>query len=194
MFETFLLAFIPLFAAMDPVGCTPTYFSLVRELDATEEAAVRRHSLATAAGVSLAFTLVGKGVFLLLGITVGDFQIAGGLVLLVVAVLDILGVAEEPRAVRQMGVVPIGVPLIAGPATLTTVIMLVDIHGTPVTVLALLANLGLVWLLFSYRRTVHRALGEGGGRALSKIVSLLLAAIAVMMIRRGVLAFAGVPA
>jgi multiple antibiotic resistance protein len=191
MVSSFALAFVALFVAMDPVGSAPTYFSLVRDLSPAEEAETRRQSLATAAVVSLAFAFVGKLMFLLLGITVADFQIAGGLVLLVVAILDMLGFAETARPARQMGVVPIGVPLIAGPAALTTVIMQVDIVGTVATVAALLANLVIVWVLFRRSRAVHRMLGEGGGRAVSKIVSLLLAAIAVMMIRRGILAVTG---
>src|SRR3972149_2692665 len=85
-----------------------------------------------------------------------------------------------------VGVVPIGTPIIAGPAVLTTLIMLNDIYGFSATVLSLMVNLAIIWFVFSRADVVLKFLGEGGSRATSKVVSLLLAAIAVMMIRKGI--------
>lgn len=188
MFQEFILTFIPLFVAFDVIGVLPIFISLTRGMDERERKRTLRHSVITATAITLAFLLVGKGIFLTLGITVPDFQVAGGIILLVIAITDIVqtgkGLIEAPST-PTIGVVPIGTPIIAGPAVLTTLIMLNDIYGFPITVLSLIINLGIIWFAFSRAEAILRFLGEGGARGISKVVSLLLAAIAVMMIRRG---------
>ncbi len=187
--KDFALAFIPLFVAMDPVGILPIYMAMTRSMGAIEKRHVLLYSLITASAITIVFLLVGKAVFLLLGITIADFQIAGGLVLLSIAISDIVQTArgvQEPVPSTGIGIVPIGTPIIAGPAVLTTLIMQNDLFGFTVTATALLANLLLVWIVFTWSDTIVRILGENGARGVSKVISLLLAAIAVMMIRRGI--------
>jgi len=136
--------------------------------------------------MSVGVALLGKAVLLFLGITVADFQIAGGLILIGLAGLDLL--AREPRApieAADVGVVPLGVPLIVGPAVITSTIVLVDLDGVGMTLLALLANLGICWVVLAHVSRVERLLGRTGARALSKIVSLFMAAIGVRLIRQG---------
>ena len=184
--SAFLHAFVALFVAVDAIGVAPVYFGLTRTLAARERDAVLRSSVLVAAAVSVSFALLGKAVFVFLGITVADFQIAGGLILIALAGLDVLG--TEPRGLaegRDAGVVPIAVPLIAGPAVITSTIVLVDLYGALATVLALLANLAACWLLLARVSAVEGLLGRTGARALSKIVSLLLAAIGVRLVRQG---------
>jgi multiple antibiotic resistance protein len=86
-----------------------------------------------------------------------------------------------------VGIVPLGVPLIVGPAVLTTTIISVDTYGYIPTIISLIVNLVFAWLVFSRAALVIRVLGEGGAKGVGKVVSLLLAAIAVMMIRMGVI-------
>lgn len=182
----FFHAFIPLFVAMDVVGVAPVYLGLTQRLTAVERRRVLHASLLAAAAVSIGFALLGKGVFVFLGITVADFQIAGGLILIGLAGFDLL--AREPQSLpaeADVGVVPLGVPLIAGPAVITITIVLVDLYGVIVTVLALLANLGTCWVVLAQVTKVERLLGRNGARALSKIISLFLAAIGVRLIRQG---------
>jgi multiple antibiotic resistance protein len=85
-----------------------------------------------------------------------------------------------------MGAVPIGTPLVTGPAVLTTIIILVDSYGALLTVWSFVINLFITWLIFSYAASISKILGKAGSKAVSKIASLLLAAIAVMMIRKGI--------
>ncbi len=180
-------AFVLLFVAVDVMGVVPLYLGLTHRLSAPERAAVLRASILVGAGVSVAFALLGKAIFVAIGITVSDFKIAGGLILLGLAIRDLLG--QEPmRGVAEgsdVGVVPLGVPLIVGPAVITTTIVLVDQHGPAVTVAALLANLCACWVVLAQAVRVERLLGRTGARALSKIVSLLLAAIGVQLVRQG---------
>lgn len=180
-------SFIPLFVAIDIFGVLPFYIALTADVPDIRKGKVVSQSVITALAVSLAFAVVGKAIFGVLGIMADDFKVAGGLVLLVFAILDLTRYERrKPKETRTVGVVPIGVPLIAGPATLTTILVLVDRHGMAVTLTALALNLLLVWVVLLAARQVVRLLGENGVAALSKIMALLLAAIAIMMIRLGV--------
>jgi multiple antibiotic resistance protein len=191
--RTFWLCFVPLFVAVDAVGILPLFISLTEGL---EQGRVRRiiwQSLITGIVVALAFIAIGKVVFRLLGITIPDFMIAGGVLLFIISVTDIVTAERTMRQVdpESLGAVPVGVPLIVGPAVLTTALILVDAHGMPVTVAAAVANILIAGAVFWFAETIHHALGKAGAKAISKLASLLLAAIAVMMIRRGVQAMLG---
>lgn len=187
--EPFFLAFIPLFVAMEPIGLIPIYFSLTNGMDKHQKRNVLFYSMLTAAAITLAFLIVGRAVFILLGITISDFQIAGGLILLSIAIVDIVHTARLAPVTSPtpgVGIVPMGTPLIAGPAALTTILMLSDLYGFTVTLVALLVNLFIVWFAFLSADTIIDYIGEKGALGISKVISLLLAAIAVMMIRRGI--------
>jgi multiple antibiotic resistance protein len=82
-------------------------------------------------------------------------------------------------------VVPIGIPLIIGPAALTTILILVDTHGYFATIVSLLLNLLIVWVIFRYSDFVIKMMGEAGSKAVAKVAALFMAGIAVMMIRVG---------
>jgi multiple antibiotic resistance protein len=124
--------------------------------------------------------------FRALGISTGDFQIAGGLILFIIAARDLVQSAAEPEKLpADFGVVPLGMPLIAGPALITTLLLLAETLSVRVTLAALVVNLGLVVLAFEFSEKLGRVIGATGLRAISKIVSMLLAAIAVNMIRQG---------
>ena len=185
--ETFLLCFIPLFVAMDPGGIMPIYLGLTEEMPRRDRNRVLIQSMVTAFAVSLLFLLGGTKIFALLGIRLADFQIAGGILLLVIAITDLTHRSKEQREPdRSVGVVPIGIPLIMGPAALTTLIMLGNEHGMLLAVSSLSLNLFVMFLALVYAGNVERLVGINGMKALSKIVSLFLAAIAVMFIRVGI--------
>ena len=129
---------------------------------------------------------LGKLIFQALGITVADFQVAGGIILLAFAVRDLLDVGGEKRPTTEaFGIVPLGMPLIAGPALLTALLVLVDSVGTIYTLTSLIVNLVIVAVVFRYADRLTKWMGKQGINGISKLVSLLLAAIAVSLIRRG---------
>ncbi len=182
----FLYSFIPIFVAMDVSGLIPVYLSLTKGLSAEELRRVNLHAFITAILISVLFIAVGHWIFEVLGITVPDFEIAGGLLLLVLAMADLIGAgAKERLPDAQVGAVPIGTPLMVGPAVLTSLIILIPLRGYGLTLASLVLNLLIVALAFRWGRRLAQWIGENGLRAISKVISLFLAAIAVSMIRRG---------
>ncbi len=187
----FWLCFVPLFVAVDALGTLPIFISLTAGLERAYVRKIIWQSLLTATAVALAFLGVGKGIFALLGITVADFMIAGGALLFLLSLRGLLA-GERERFFEDhetLGAVPLGVPLIAGPAVFTTSLLLVDEYGLIPTVLATIANILIAGLIFWASDSVNRVLGEAGMRTLSKIASLILAAIAVMIVRKGVMSY-----
>lgn len=182
----FLQAFIPLFVAIDPIGLAAIFVALGARVPTPVRARIARQATVTGGAVALAFLFLGQSIFAALGIESGDFQIAGGLILFILAARDLVQPAAEapPPLADDFGVVPLGMPLIAGPALIATLLVLAQTKGVVLTLAALAANLGLVALALAQAERLERLIGRTGMRAVSKIVSLLLAAIAVAMVRR----------
>jgi multiple antibiotic resistance protein len=178
--------FIPIFVAIDIFAILPLFISLTVGIPDSRELIIR-DSIFTAVIVGLLFVALGEAIFNILGITPDDFKIAGGLVLLIFAVLEIMRHEEERRKpIGRVGVVPIGVPLIVGPAVLTTLLVLVDHYGIVPTIISFILNLSIVWFFFRNAERIMNFFGKGGIIGISKVMALLLASIAVMMIRMGI--------
>lgn len=192
--EELLLSAIPLFVAIDALGVLPIALGLLQHEKERERARALRYAVFTALGLGLGFIAIGKFVFAVLGILSADFLVAGGLILLILAVKDLVtGRMLESTAEEQLvGVVPLGTPLIVGPATLTTLLLLIDTYTLGAVLLAFLLNLVFAWIVFAQANRVVRFLGDSGLKVTAKIASLLLAAIAVKMIRQGVLEILGI--
>jgi multiple antibiotic resistance protein len=187
--RSFLLAFIPLFVAIDVLGLVPIYLGIGTALPEHERRRLVLEATLTAGTVGLGFLLVGDAALDFLGVTVADFQIAGGVLLLVLAIYDLLH-PELPlrRPGGRPGVVPLGIPMIVGPAVLTTLLTIGRTHGYGVTVVSFILNLCIVWAGLRWASLIRRVLGDSGSQAAAKISSLLLAAIGVMFIRVGAIA------
>jgi multiple antibiotic resistance protein len=187
--KIFVLSFIPLFVAIDVLGLVPIFLSLTGKMNPREKKKLITDATLTALAIALVFLFGGRMIFNFLGITENDFRVGGGIVLLVLAIVDLIFAGEENRTPQtSIGVVPIGIPLIIGPAVLTTLLIVVDAYGYLAAVIALLANLFLVWLIFRNSNLVIRVMGEAGSKAFAKVAALFMAAIAIMMIRVGLTA------
>ncbi len=181
------LPFIPLFVAFNALGILPIFVSLTSEMAGLERKRVIHQSLLTGFLVSIGFLGVGKSVFALLGITVSDFQIAGGILLFIISIIDLIFPEKTRTFPREtLGVVPIGIPLIVGPAVLTLLLIIVHTYGYVSTLFCLILNFLIVWLAFSQSHWIMRLMKEGGAKGIGKVFSLLLAAFAMMMVRIGI--------
>ncbi len=185
--DKFIRSFIPLFVAIDPIGLAGVFLAMGAGVPAERKRNIAHQAVWTGGGVALLFLFLGTTIFKALGITVSDFQIGGGLILLIIAARDLVqsAIAEPSLPPEDFGVVPLGMPLIAGPALIATLLLLNQTLGLIPTLEGLAANLLIIVLAFAFSEQLGRMIGPTGLRAISKIFSLLLAAIAVSMIRRG---------
>jgi multiple antibiotic resistance protein len=187
--KAFWLCFVPLFVAVDAIGVLPLFVSLTEGMEKVRRQNVVYQSVVTATVVAVLFLWFGPYLLDFLGISVQDFMIAGGILLLVISLNDILTETKKRRQAEpeSLGAVPIGIPLITGPAVLTTCILLTKMHGGWITTAAVVVNISLAGFIFLVSEPITRTLGRTGVRTISKLASLLLAAIAVMLIRKGVM-------
>jgi len=188
LFDAFVLAFIPIFVAIDVPGAIPIYVAMIADLDAVSKRQIALQATLTAFCVGLGFVLVGNAIFRVMGITLEDFRIAGGILIFMLATAELLG-SSETRGSDQsgsVGVFPIGTPLIIGPSALTTLLMQHESAGLAITTVALVVNMVIVYVCLRYADVINRLLGPAGARAFTKVANLLLASIGVMMVRRGI--------
>lgn len=187
MLTSFLPSFIAVFVALDIIGAIPIYLAMTRTLTPEARARIVNTSMGVAFLVAAIFIFIGKSLFYELGIQIYDFRIAGGVILLLISLADLLGSPEsEKRASGSTGIVPLAVPLISGPGVLTTLLLQVSEQGYVLTLITLILNYGIAWYLLRRCDVIQRLMGRDGSVVLSKIAALLLAAIAVAMIRSGV--------
>jgi multiple antibiotic resistance protein len=184
--EKFFIAFIPVFVAIDPIGLVALFMGLGTSASPQQRKHQAVLGIFTGLGVAIGFIFLGKIIFSALGITVADFQIAGGLILLILATRELVTFGPPDRGgADEFGIVPLGMPLIAGPALLTALLILIDTVGILFTLVSLLVNLAIVAVALCNADRFSRWMGKQGLRGVSKIIALLLAAIAVSLIRRG---------
>jgi len=187
--QDFAKVFVSLFVAMDPLSILPFLVPFLGHVGEDRQKFVIRVALITGAAIGIAFLAVGRAVFSLLGITVSHFLIAGGLILLVISLRDLTGgsrpAVSEPN--ELLAVVPLGTPLLVGPAAISLLILMSTLYAWWLVVAGFALNLLVAWIVFSQSKRIVAVLGKGGLEAFSKIAFLLLAAIAVQLISRGLL-------
>lgn len=190
LIRPFILTFIPIFVAVDAIGNIPLFISLVEGTSKKQRRKVIVDSITTATVMAILFMFVGKWILRLLGITISDFQIAGGALLFVISLRLLLPGAHKLGLTvphdKEIGVFPLGTPLITGPAVLATTLIMLDSYGTTPTFVSLVLNMLFVWITLIKADYLMKLFGAAGTRAFSKIMFILLAAIGVMMIRRGI--------
>jgi multiple antibiotic resistance protein len=193
LFRPFLLTFIPIFVAVDAIGNIPLFISLAEGLSKKQRHTIINRSVATATVMAVLFMFIGKGILRVLNITISDFQVAGGLLLFIIASRLLLPGAQKivihEGHNSDIGVFPLGTPLITGPAVLTTTLIMLDSFGTWPTFVSLVLNMSFVWLTLTKSEFIMKLIGSSGTRAFSKVMYILLAGIAIMMIRRGLEGF-----
>jgi multiple antibiotic resistance protein len=184
--QSFILTFVPLFIVIDAVGNLPFIISLSEGMSPPERRKMVHVATITATIVGLAFLFLGQFILNVMGIRVGSFAIAGGIILLVLSIKYMTtGRMVELIKEEMVAVVPVGTPLTVGPATITTLLLLATQFSLYMVLLSFALNLLIAWVIFLASNQIVRFIGEGGLKAWSRVFSLLLAAIAVNMIIQG---------
>jgi multiple antibiotic resistance protein len=201
MLDLFLDSLVILFVVVDPIGLAPIFAALTHGDSASTRRRMAIRGTAIAAGILVVFVLVGDLLLRALGISLPAFQIAGGLLLFLLAVDMVFArhsglrstterEQKEAATRKDISVFPLAIPLIAGPGALTTVLLMVGNQGDQPLVLAtVLAVLGVVLLatlaslLFATR--ILKIMGETGAFVVSRVLGVVLAALAVQFVLNG---------
>jgi multiple antibiotic resistance protein len=191
IWNTFVLTFVPLFIVIDAMGNLPIVMTLSEGMTDRERSRMVNVAMLTATGVGLVFLFFGQFILNVLNIPVGALTVAGGIILFTLSIRYVLSgrwVQYEGASKEEMiAVVPIGTPLVVGPATITTLLLLVNSYHYDlwIVLVSLALNLLISYLVFLAGYRIIRFLGKGGLKAVSQIFNLLIAAIAVNMVIRG---------
>ena len=181
-------AFIVLFVVMDPIGNLPLFMSLTKGMPIKEIKKNANKSVFVAGVLLFVFLFLGIKIFNFFGINLNSFQIAGGIILLAMGILYAFGTSL--KFVKSHGAdlsVPVGTPLLTGPGVITTTIILVKESGTFVTVIAALLTLLATWLILLNSTRLYRILGQQWTNIISRVMGIVLAAIAVEFMAEGIL-------
>ena len=200
-FASLAAAFLPLFVAINIPGILPIYIGMTETFTVAERRSLLVRALAAALVLAVAMLFAGQVIFDALGITVNDLRVGGGLILLVISITDLAfgefkerrGGSEADRSrveggapMRDLPIVPLGIPLIIGPGAITTILVSEGAYGWLVTLLSIAINALLVFVAFSFGPRLLSVFGPDASKAVAKVASLFLAAISVAMIRGGI--------
>jgi multiple antibiotic resistance protein len=199
MDSAFLItAFVTLFVIIDPIGLAPLFVALTHGMDARTRRGIAIRACVIAAMLLVLFAALGEAVLGFVGISMPAFRIAGGILLFLTA-LDMLFERRSKRREDQAderpdpSVFPLASPLIAGPGAIASVILLTGemggLQGFATTVLVMAAVLGIVFALFMVAGLLERALGRTGINVVTRLLGMLLAALAVQFVLDGLRAF-----
>lgn len=176
---------IALFAVLDPIGNVPIFIGLTSDLSEEKRRSVFNATGITAFILLLAFTLLGQYILELFAISVDSFMVAGGILLLVISVRILLEGWRSPSKTK-IGVVPLACPLLVGPGAITTSLILVRTAGFMVTLIAVVVNIAIVWVTLRFIGRIYKLLGETGSEIIASITAIIVAAIAVEYIAKGI--------
>lgn len=192
-----------MFVAVNLFGILPLYIGMSERLAPSDRRNLLIRAITVAVAVSVIMLFAGEIIFRVMQISVNDLRVGGGLILLVLAISDLVfgelktrrsgekDDHEETTSATELAVVPLAIPLMVGPAAITTILVNQGQFGYVITLAAVLANLGLVFVTFLVGPSLIARAGKGFSTALAKVASLFLAAIAVAMIRVGIMGMVG---
>jgi multiple antibiotic resistance protein len=181
--------FVTVLVIMDPVGNVPLFLALTRRHDEHRRRVAALQAVCVAGGVILLFAVFGQTMLDLLGISLEALQVAGGLLLVLIA-LELLrpehGAEEQAEAGANVALVPLGTPLLAGPGAIAATMLAMRGAASPgqylTVVLALAGVLAVVYLSMRYAGLLVRLLRDNGIALVTRVMGLLVAAIAVQLI------------
>jgi len=187
----FSKAALALFIIVDPFGNIPIFVGLTEKVQDAQKKKV--YNTATIVGVILllVFAFAGTGILSLFGLSIYSFEVAGGILLLIIAIRILISgsMQENVESPESIGAVPIAIPLLVGPGAITTTIFNIQQYDTIIAILAVLVVMAATWIILRYISKVYKFLGKTGSLIIARVMALLIAAIAVQYILTGVTHF-----
>jgi multiple antibiotic resistance protein len=174
---------------MDPFASAVYFLNISKKFTEKEKNDAINSATFIAGAALVLFLFMGQILLSILGITIPSFQVAGGIVLLVISIKFILGTFSEKdfEVDKKTSIMIIGIPLITGPGVLTTTIIMAGTYGYTTTFLAALTALAAVWMILKFSKEIHTAIGKTGMEITSRIMWLLLTALAIEFIKQGII-------
>jgi len=184
-------AILVLFIIVDPFGNIPIFMSLTEKMPKEQKRKVFNTATLVSFVLLLAFAFAGQEIFSIFGVSIFSFEVAGGILLLIIAVRILISgsLMEMNESPESIGAVPIAMPLLVGPGAITTTIFNLQAYGVAVTVLSVFAVLIVTWFILRYVDSVYRFLGKTGALVIARVMALLIAALAIQYILFGVTHF-----
>lgn len=181
---------IALFIIVDPLGNIPIFTGLTENMAADSRKKVYNTAVLVGVILLLVFAFTGNVILQLFGLSIWSFEVAGGILLLIIAIrILISGVHETAESPESIGAVPIAIPLLVGPGAITTTIFNLQAYGTIIAIVAVVAVLSLTWIILRYINGIYKFLGKTGSLVIARVMALLIAAIATQYILTGVTHF-----
>lgn len=184
----FVIASVQLFAITDPIGNLPIFYSITKKLTHKERRETFMLAVFFAFALLVLFAFLGNAILDLFKITLADFKIAGGLLILIIAILILVrgSWVEEQEGHESVGAVPLGVPLLVGPGAITTAMVSMGVNGVLVTLLAIAVNFVIAFVSLFFGERILEFLGHNGSEIIGKVMAIILASIAVSFIHSGI--------
>lgn len=197
MFDSLIVQFVVLWAVIDPIGSVPVYLAKTIGLSIEDRRKIAAKAVLIATGILVFFLIAGQYLLEAMQIPLSAFQIAGGLVLFLFALTMIFGESKPEQEIRlsaslsELAVYPLAVPSIASPGAMMAVVLLTDNHRVSftdqfITTLIMLLVLFLTYLLFLAANNIQRWIGNTGAAVISRVMGLILAAVAVNNVLLGI--------
>ena len=193
---------VTIFAIADPVGALPFFVALTEGYDANDRRVIVRRAVIVMATILALFALLGRFLFTAFGLTLGAFEIAGGVILFMVAYDMLHGEVTRTRLTPQdreeaiarrdeLSVMPLGIPLLAGPGAISVVMIYEGNAGSDpwivvATFVAILITAAMTYVILRYGERILRAFGRVGVMAMTRVLGLILAAVGVQFVLDGV--------
>ena len=190
MFDSLVVQFVVLWAVIDPIGSIPVYLTKTVGLSVEDRRKIARKAVMISAGILIFFLIAGQALLEAMQIPLTAFQIAGVLVLLLFALTMIFGEGKPEQEIKlssnlnELAVYPLAVPSIASPGAMMAIVLLTDNHrfslfDQTMTTLIMLSVLLITYLLFLAANRIQRWIGNTGAAVISRVMGLILAAVAI---------------
>ena len=185
-------AIIVLFIIVDPLGSIPIFIGLTEEMAESQKRKVFNTACLVGFILLLVFAFTGQQIFNIFGISIFSFEIAGGILLLIISIRILISGSnqnEKAESPESLGAVPIAIPLLVGPGAITTTILSLQEYDVYVTALSVLIVIAITWVTLRFMGGIYKFLGKTGALVIARVMALLIAAIAVQYVLVGVTHF-----
>jgi len=197
IFELILTSFVLLWAVIDPIGTIPVFISATKGMSEADQKKIARFAAWVAAGILMFFIVVGEIILRAMGVPLIAFQISGGLILFLFAQSMIFGESKPDeevriaRSVEDTAIFPLATPSIASPGAIMAVVLLTENsrHSLPEQIMVALTMLVVVfitYLLMLSSTKISKVIGRAGASVISRVMGLILAAIAATNVLEGI--------